>query len=365
MSNPLVTLGVPVYRGQEILPVTLECLRAQTYTNLDVLISVDAADEASLEAARPFLGDPRFRAHMQGSRLGWAGNTDWTIQHRRGDFYIYQQHDDQVSPTYVADLVEAAGRWPQAAICFSEMQLSGLQNRLVRAPSTMGDPIARALTHMKRLDASMLRGLIRGKALDRTDGLLMNDFEGFGSEYRFMAQLALAGEFRFVKGPTYYKRLHGENLHLKWYDWPEERKRLAWAALAASMLEVIVPAGASLPERSGLFDTILDRFLVRRGPLSRIRDRSRSLYKRNRSVAATLLLAALDRLRSGGTFDAWIFPHTRPMLCRIDNAEQREAVARETIRRLRAGGRFDPTILQSDWDRLQAAAIRRSAERGP
>ena len=44
MSGPLVTIGVPVYRGEDDLPVTLECLRTQTYPHLDVLISVDAND---------------------------------------------------------------------------------------------------------------------------------------------------------------------------------------------------------------------------------------------------------------------------------------------------------------------------------
>ena len=108
MNSPLVTVGVPVYRGQQELPVTLECLRTQTYPNLDVLISVDAADQESATACEPFLRrDPRFRMQVQPSRLGWAGNTDWTMRERRGEFYIFQQHDDQVSPTYVADLARA------------------------------------------------------------------------------------------------------------------------------------------------------------------------------------------------------------------------------------------------------------------
>src|SRR4051794_2444705 len=97
LDNPLVTIGVPVYQGQADLPITLECLRTQTYQNLDVLISVDAGDQQSAAACQPFLRrDARFRMHVQPSRLGWAGNTDWTMQQRRGDFYIFQQHDDQV-----------------------------------------------------------------------------------------------------------------------------------------------------------------------------------------------------------------------------------------------------------------------------
>jgi glycosyltransferase involved in cell wall biosynthesis len=96
LNSPLVTVGVPVYRGQLELPVTLECLRTQTYPNLDVLISVDAADQESARACEPFLRrDARFRLQVQPSRLGWAGNTDWTMRERRGEFYIFQQHDDQ------------------------------------------------------------------------------------------------------------------------------------------------------------------------------------------------------------------------------------------------------------------------------
>lgn len=98
MTGPLVTLGLPVYRGDQMLPAILECLRTQTYPHLDILISIDAADQASAEVCRPFLAmDARFRMHVQASRLGWAGNTDWTIRNRRGEFYSYQQHDDLIS----------------------------------------------------------------------------------------------------------------------------------------------------------------------------------------------------------------------------------------------------------------------------
>jgi glycosyltransferase involved in cell wall biosynthesis len=118
MNAPLVTIGMPVYRGGDVLSVTLECIRTQSYRNLDVLISVDNADAASAEACRPFLADPRFRMHVQPARLGWAGNTDWTMRQRRGDFYVYQQHDDQVTPDYIAALVDAASRCrrPRSAI---------------------------------------------------------------------------------------------------------------------------------------------------------------------------------------------------------------------------------------------------------
>jgi glycosyltransferase involved in cell wall biosynthesis len=357
MTEPLVTIGVPVYRGQDMLPVTLECLRTQTHRNLDVVISVDGPDDPSIEASRPFLADSRFRLHVQPTRLGWAGNHDWTVHARRGEFYIYQQHDDQVSPDYVAALVAAARRWPQAAVCFAKMKINGLQNRINRSGACLGDPVTRALRYVERLDTIMLRGLMRGSALAKTSGVIMNEFEGYGSEYRLIAELALAGEFRFVEGPTYYKRVHGKNLHLKWYDWPEERKRNAWILLAASMVEVIVPAGASLEERWRLLEVVLERFLFSKGWLSRTRNRARSLYKTEPSRLSRLALTIIDTLRTSGTIDAWLQQQSRHMFYEVDNTAARANLLRSMIDRLRDNGRFDPAAwLQSDW-----AALRRSA----
>ncbi|MGH6684769.1 MAG: glycosyltransferase family 2 protein [Pseudolabrys sp.] len=352
MIGPLVTIGVPVYRGQDMLPVTLECLRTQTYDNLDVVISVDGLDDPSIEACRPFLSDPRFRLHVQPSRLGWAGNHDWTMRARRGEFYIYQQHDDQVSPDYVAALVAAARQWPQASVCFSKVKITGLQNRINRTGSCLGDPVKRALRHMERLDTIMLRGLMRGSALAATSGLIMNEFEGYGSDYRFLAELALVGEFRFVEGPTYYKRVHGGNLHLKWYDWPDERKRGAWVLLAASMIEVIVPAGGSVEERWRLLHAVLERFLFSPGWLSRSRNRARSLYKTDRNRVSRLLLAFIDKLRNSDRINAWLLQRSRHMFYEVDKDDTaaRSDLLRAVINRLQSNGRFDPAIcLRSDW----------------
>lgn len=357
MSEPLVTVGVPVYRGQDMLPVTLECLRTQTYANLDVLISVDGRDDPSIEACRPFLTDSRFRLHVQPSRLGWAGNHDWTMRARRGEFYIYQQHDDQVSPDYVAALVAAARQWPQASVCFSKVKISGLQNRINRAGSYLGDPVTRALRYMEGLDAIMLRGLMRGSALAATSGLIMNEFEGYGSENRFLAELALAGEFRFVEGPTYYKRIHGRNLHLKWYSWPDERKRDAWVLLAASMTEVIVPAGESTEERRRLLHAVLERFLFSKGWLSGGRNRARALYKTDLGHVSRLLLAFIDRLRNSDTVNAWLLQRSRHMFYETDNPAARSKLLRAIVDRLERNGRFDPVLcLESDWATLRERA---------
>jgi hypothetical protein len=361
LISPLVTIGVPVYRGQQELPVTLECLRTQTYPNLDVLISVDAGDQESARACEPFLRrDARFRMQVQPSRLGWAGNTDWTMRERRGEFYIFQQHDDQVSPTYIADLVETASRTPNAAICFAEMHTSGLRTMVSRGFQLSGTSIERALAYLETLDCVPFRGLIRGSALASTSGLLLSDFDPFdscGTEIRFMAQLALWGEFRFVPGPIYYKRLHGANLHLKRQNWSEHQKQLAWASLAAWMIEVVAPAGRDQEERRRLFDTVLARFLVPNDPWKWVRAPARRLASTSSRVLRPLRVL-LDRLKHSERILNTVAG--RWMLYEASDPQQRAALLRLIFDRLKSGGRFDPSAsLQSTWDTLETAASKR------
>jgi glycosyltransferase involved in cell wall biosynthesis len=360
MTDPLVTLGVPVYGGQDALPDLLECLRTQSYKNIEVLISVDNRDRASAKACEPFLAqDTRFRMHVQQTRLGWAGNTDWTMRHRRGDFYIYQQHDDLLSATYVADLVEASDRWPNATICFSKVQFFGMQDQVSSRPSLLGTPKKRVLKYLRSLDWEPFRGLIRGSALDKTSALLLSDFDPFdslGTEQRFMAELSLLGEFRFVEGPTYFKSWHGENLSLKRKEQSRDHRITAVACYAAWMIEVIAPAGSSSRERRHFFELTLERFAgSAEDPLGWIR---RGL-RRKSSLYAPLRLI-WNQMQKSDTLAANVRKLTPTRAWMIDNIsiEERAKLLEQIFTRLRNGNRFDPReCLHTTWEELEERMV--------
>jgi hypothetical protein len=131
--------------------------------------------------------------------------------------------------------------------------------------------------------------------MDKTSGLLLSEFDPFdslGTEHRFMAELSLLGEFRFVEGPIYFKSWHGENLSIKRLGWSREHWITAVACFAAWMIEVITPAGASVQERRRLFKITLERFAGPRG-FGNISSEER----------AGLLRQVFERLKSGGRFD--------------------------------------------------------------
>jgi hypothetical protein len=200
----------------------------------------------------------------------------------------------------------------------------------------------------------------RSTALASTSGLLLSDFDPFdsyGTEMRFMAELALLGEFRFVPGPTYYKNLHGANMYLKREKWPEHKKQLAWACLAAWMVEVVVPAGRSPEERRRMFDTVLVRFLVPSNPWRWLRYPAHRLAQTN-SKALHSIRILLDWLK---TNDALVRTMSeRWMLHEAREPKHRAALLRIIFDRLKNAGRFDPSvILQCTWETLEEEANKR------
>jgi glycosyltransferase involved in cell wall biosynthesis len=72
VSTPRITVGLPVYRGADLVPKALDCLQRQTFRNFEAIISVDGGDEETAVACRPFLADPRFRMVIHPQRLDWV-----------------------------------------------------------------------------------------------------------------------------------------------------------------------------------------------------------------------------------------------------------------------------------------------------
>ena len=162
---PLITVGVPVFRGWQYVEESLRALQAQTFSAFQVLISVDGNDQRSAVVCRPFIADPRFRITLQEHRLGWAGNVNWLLQRCDTEFFCFAQQDDLLDPCYFEVLLEAAAKHPDAAVLYSEMVVFGRLDEHRLAPSITGDARVRMIAQIDSLLFEPFRGLVRKRAL--------------------------------------------------------------------------------------------------------------------------------------------------------------------------------------------------------
>jgi GT2 family glycosyltransferase len=264
MPSPKIFIATPVYKGWEWVGETLASIRAQTFTDFRVTLSVDGKDQRSAAVCAAFLDDPRFEMVVQPEQLGWAGNLNWLLERCDGRFFCYWQHDDICDPLYLERLFSAAQGLPQAAATYCDVQWFGARTDLSCQPTIRGLALSRLLEQVERLDWAAFRGLIRGEVLARVGPLRITSLGSSMEDLVWIAKLAREGELHRVPETLYFKRAHHQSAHAEWHAWPEAKRRAVWLELGLGFVEAALPLLTREDDHPRLLEHVLSRLLVPR-----------------------------------------------------------------------------------------------------
>lgn len=92
----LISVVVPIYNVQEYLKEALESLQNQTYKNFEVIMINDASNDGSLNIAKSFINDKRFRLINFPSNKGLSVARNVGIKHTKGDILYFFDSDDKI-----------------------------------------------------------------------------------------------------------------------------------------------------------------------------------------------------------------------------------------------------------------------------
>jgi glycosyltransferase involved in cell wall biosynthesis len=121
---PLVTIGVPVRNGEDLLAGALDSALAQDHPNLEILISDNASVDATPEICRRYArADPRVRWWRNDENVGFGYNFALTAERARGDFFTWLAHDDLLNPGYVSTVVAYMAPRPDVLLCTTSLNL--------------------------------------------------------------------------------------------------------------------------------------------------------------------------------------------------------------------------------------------------
>lgn len=108
MSQPLVSVIVPVFNDQAFLPESLASLEAQTFDDFEVIVSDDASSDGSVAVAESFAQrDARFRVSRNPVNLGMTRNWNAGLAATRGRYVVKLDSDDAFRPDMLQQLVAA------------------------------------------------------------------------------------------------------------------------------------------------------------------------------------------------------------------------------------------------------------------
>jgi GT2 family glycosyltransferase len=117
----LVTVVVPNYNGNDYLQECLESVRAQTYEPLEMIVVDDASTDGS--ADRLGTSYPEMQLICLRRNSGFARAANQGIAASRGEIVALLNNDAVAEPHWVAELVAALGRHPDAGSAASKVLL--------------------------------------------------------------------------------------------------------------------------------------------------------------------------------------------------------------------------------------------------
>lgn len=112
MTNqaPTVSIIVPIYNVEDWLALCCDSLIAQSWTDWEAILLVDGSPDRSIDIAEEYAQrDPRFRAfEIENRGIGGARNA--ALDKARGEFIVFIDSDDELTPRALEMLLAAQAR---------------------------------------------------------------------------------------------------------------------------------------------------------------------------------------------------------------------------------------------------------------
>jgi len=225
---PRLSIGIPVFNGQEFLPELLESLLAQTFRDFEILICDNASSDETSDICRDYeRRDSRIRYFRSSRNLGAVANFNRVFELASAPLFKWAAHDDLYHDAYLGACVSLLEANPDTVLAHAGTAFINEKGEMLRyeqetgsfidrktgrrywadAPSIGNTPVAvdrfwQVLTRARW--GTHMFGVARREALRKTS--LLPNFAG--SDRAMLAELALLGRFRCAEESLFLKRLH-------------------------------------------------------------------------------------------------------------------------------------------------------------
>jgi glycosyltransferase involved in cell wall biosynthesis len=202
-DGPLVTLGMPVRNGGQMLRAALDSMVSQDYPNVEILISDNASDDTTPEILREY-GEryDSIRIFRHDTPLNAMDNFMFVLGQAKGAFFGWCAHDDTRSPNFVSSLLPAFFD-PQTVLAFGDLYIwDGKDSARLRRDYPFAND---GLPRWRRLRQAALMQCFHIYGLWRTDALrsLNIRYSRWWPDLPIMMGMAANGFFRHVPGAEF------------------------------------------------------------------------------------------------------------------------------------------------------------------
>ncbi|MEW1910361.1 glycosyltransferase family 2 protein [Kitasatospora sp. NPDC085895] len=209
-ARPRLSIGLPVYNGEEYLAESLDAVLGQTYEDFELIVSDNASTDGTEEICRTYAArDSRIRYLRLHRNIGATPNHNLVFARSRGELFKWASHDDLYGRDLLLRCVEALDERPEVILAHTDQAVIDGAGQ-VTVPYEYG--LATASPHAPERFRSMLfepggddfYGVLRADVLRRVRP--MDSYHH--ADRTFVAEIALHGPFHQVPELLYFRRDH-------------------------------------------------------------------------------------------------------------------------------------------------------------
>lgn len=213
---PLVSIGLPVFNGEQFLRAAIEAILGQDFYDLELIIHDNDSTDATGPICEHFSRqDSRVRYYRNPTNIGASGNYNLAFEKSRGTYFKWAAHDDLCEPMFISKCVAALEKNPSAVLAYPQVTVvdeNGVFVRNLDNPINTADPSPcrrfSALTRASHIITEVF-GVVRRDMLAQTR--LIGPFPS--ADRILLAELALRGSFVNVPERLFLHRDHSARSH--------------------------------------------------------------------------------------------------------------------------------------------------------
>lgn len=212
-NKPLVSIGLIAYNRGYLISEAIRSLLAQTYSNIELIISDDASTDNTAAVCRLHAKkDKRIRFFKQKNNIGLVNNSNFVLDKAKGRYFMWASDDDLWNRRYVEKLVRLLEKDKKSVLAMSNYRLfKGTKYRFDEHLDYQIINEGYYLIKKYLLNPSLLVwGIFRTETLKKLGGFHYDGRPLYGgSDNITVFKVLFEGKFMFSPQLLFYKRDSG------------------------------------------------------------------------------------------------------------------------------------------------------------
>jgi len=225
-NYPKISIGMPVYNGEQFIRVALDSLLVQTFSDFELIISDNSSTDGTEAICQEYaLKDRRIRYIRQPRNRGAAANFQFVRDEAIGEYFLWAAADDSQEMDFLSHLAQTLDENPQILGVMSDVKNQDGDGNLMYESKLNDIRIEEVKKNWQKIRLRYFRnptsniffaiyGMFRRREIAEVE-LNYRDLGryAFSSEIPFLAQIAIIGPVASISMPLKIYVRHSKSLY--------------------------------------------------------------------------------------------------------------------------------------------------------